>query len=65
MSNILGKMKTGWVIVHPDGWNELTYFYMPKKSIWWPDSSGKVRRSTWMKRYRPGCKLVKATLNLV
>lgn len=63
-NDVLGrKGLDGWVIVHQNGWNELDYWDMPVGQ-WWPDgkSRRKQRRKDWIATYRPGCRLVRATL---
>ena len=63
-NDLLGHRRlAGWVVVHPDGTNEVAYWNMPE-GPWWPDSKNrrKRRRNEWMDMYRPGCRLVRAVL---
>ena len=48
----------GWVILHPDGSVETDYFSSTK----WSSKGVEVSRATWRKRYRPKCRMVRATL---
>ena len=43
--------RTGWVIIHPNGWVELDFRYRGCRS-----------REEWRKRYRPDCTMHKARL---
>lgn len=50
----------GWVILHPDGSVETDYF----RSAKWSSKGVEVSRATWRKRYRPECRMVRATLTI-
>lgn len=51
----------GWIIIHPDGSIETTYF---QATTWWSKRAGRnVTRRTWMKHYRPRCRMIQATLS--
>ncbi len=50
--------RTGWVIIHPDGWCELDYFYHSLTSSL--DKMGRpitVTPEEWVAKWRPGCRL--------
>jgi len=52
---------SGWVIVHPSGYTELSYFNSQLDRI---ENEKTVTPQKWMAYYRPDCKLFKVTIPL-
>jgi len=56
---------TGWVIIHPNRDLELDYFAYTKWYVRGDDGELRpVTRQKWMKTYRPGCIMERATLTI-
>jgi len=54
-----GSTELGFVIIHQDGSIDLDYFHERK----WQVDKKLVNFRTWLKHYRPGCRIVWAQLS--
>lgn len=60
--NLKINQREGYVILHPDGYIELTYFFNKKWKTKLDGYKEDIGVDSWMKTYRPHCKITRMKL---
>lgn len=65
MANEATIKRSGWAIVHPNGWIEMDYFDT-RNFHTGPDRNYKrISAQKWRETFRPDCQMVRVTVNAI